>query len=465
MHGETFIPHRVYPAMSHPVADPATCVVAARFAGFEPPDPARARVLEIGCATGHHLLPLAMRWPQAEFTGIDANPAAIRFARELANDAGLTGNLDFHACSLADFDAHGKTWDIIIAHGFFSWVPDGVKRDLLAFCARHLATNGLAVVSFNVEAGWRARMQVVRKVRAIQQAGEDIDAICALQLMRSAAQEACESAIIGDMLAKGPSILAFDDFAPLNDPWRLDAFVAEAEAAGLRWLGESNVADNRPPGWTPKDEMAASETRGRLGPVDFHHWMDERAQRTFRSALLCRGDAPVAGKMPTAAVFHLALRPASPEPPAGSGLACRIHAALMEHWPTAPHAEFLTAHAPDVPASELAREICQQIIHGRLRARCEPLTIPHSIPARPALDPLRLACARRRLPIVDAWHRPCLFPDEQWPVLQLLDGSLASAELKSQAGHIAPHLDFDRWIAHLHERGMFKAGEAKIGCP
>jgi SAM-dependent methyltransferase len=455
MTGDPSIPNRVYPAMSHPVADPAAFVVAARFAGFEPPDPARARVLEIGCATGHHLLPLAMRWPQAEFTGIDANPDAVQCARALANEAGLSDRMDFHASALEDFDAQGKTWDIIIAHGFFSWVPDEVKRDLLAFCARHLATNGLAVVSFNVEAGWRARMQVVRKVRAIQQAGQDMDAIASLQLLRSATQEIDETTIIDDMLAKGPSILPFDDFAPVNDPWRLDTFAAEADAAGLRWLGESNVADNRPPGWSADDEVAASEVRGRLAPVDFHHWMDERARRTFRSALLCRGDAPVTGKMSISAVFDLALRPASPEPPTGSELARRIHAALMEHWPSAPVAKLLTGRLTDVPAPELAREICREIIHGRLWARCESLTIPQRIPDRPALDPLRLACARRRLPVVDAWHRPCLFPDEQRPVLELIDGSLGLTELKSQATRIAPHLDFDRWIAHLHERGMF----------
>ncbi|HSP44076.1 MAG TPA: class I SAM-dependent methyltransferase, partial [Luteolibacter sp.] len=146
MNGEPSIPNRVYPAMSHPTADPAAFVVAARFAGFDAPDPEKARVLEIGCATGHHLLPLAMHWPEAEFTGIDVNPNAIQCARDLVDEAGLTGRVDFHAYALGDFKADGKTWDIVIAHGFFSWVPDEVKRDLLAFCARHLTPNGLAVV-------------------------------------------------------------------------------------------------------------------------------------------------------------------------------------------------------------------------------------------------------------------------------------------------------------------------------
>ena len=55
-----------------------------------------------------------------------------------------------------------------------------------------------------------------------------------------------ELAIIDDMLAKGPAILAFDDFGPVNDPWPLDRFVHAAAAAGLRWLGESDPGQNLP---------------------------------------------------------------------------------------------------------------------------------------------------------------------------------------------------------------------------
>lgn len=447
----------LYPAMSHPTADPAVAVVAARFAGMEPPDPSRARILEIGCASGHHLLPLAMRWPEAEFTGIDVSPDAIRMAKELAAEAGLDGRVDFRACALEDFGAGENGYDLVIAHGFHSWVPDEVKRQLPRFCAAHLSPNGLAVVSFNVEAGWRARMVVVRKVRAIQQAGEGVDVMAALQLLRTASGDAAEIAIVDDMLAKGREILSFDDFGPVNDPWRLDAFVAVAEDAGLRWIGESCVADNRPPGWSAADEAAAAAVKGGLSPLQLHHWMDERAGRTFRSALLCRADAPPPGNMPASAVFDFALRPATADPPQGNVIARRIHNALMDHWPSAPLAKVLLVRMPDFAPREIAMEICQQTIQGTLWARCEPLEIPKETPARPALDRLRLACVRRRLPVVDAWHKPCVFPDVQWPVLECIDGSLTLRELKSKAAEIAPRLDFDRWIRHLHERGMFTA--------
>jgi SAM-dependent methyltransferase len=450
------ISQRVYPAMSHPTADPAVAAVAARFAGLEPPAPAGARILEIGCASGHHLLPLAMRWPEARLAGIDISAPAIHMARTLASDAGLFDRVDLRACALEEFSAGpAGSYDYIIAHGFYSWVPDEVKQCLLDFCARHLTPNGLAVISFNVAAGWVKRQQVVSGARAIQQAGGGPDAMAALDLMRDATDDAETHAIIGDMLAKGPEILPFDDFAPVNDPWRLDDFVSAAAAAGLRWLGESRVADNRPPGWSAADEAQASMMRGSLTPVGLHQWMDEHAGRTFRSALLCRADAPVSGRLRTGDVFGLALRPAAAEPPVLEGPGHFIHHALMDHWPSAVPAQVLLEEPLRLSPQEIARVVCQGLIEGWLWARCEPLAIPRGIPERPRLDPLRLACARRRLPVVDAWHRPCSFPDGDYALLGRIDGRLTHRELKELASKLTPRLDFARWLAHLHERGFF----------
>ena len=449
------IPQRIYPAMSHPTADPAVMAVAARFAGLEPPAPAGARILEIGCASGHHLLPLAMRWPQAQLTGIDACEPAIHMARSLASDAGLACRVDFHACTLGDFAAEAASYDFIIAHGFYSWVPDEVKQCLLDFCARHLSANGLAVISFNVASGWINRQEVVRKARAIQQAGNGLDEVAALSLMREATDDAETHAIIDDMLAKGPEVLPFDDFAPFNDPCHLKDFVSAAATTGLRWLGESCVADNRPPGWSAADEAQAATMRSALTPMELHQWMDEHAGRTFRSALLCSADAAVTGRLRTEDVFHFALRPASAEPPAASGNHRWIHQTLMRHWPSAVPAHVLLEEKSHLSPQEIARTVCQALIEGWLWAPCEPVPISTELPTHPSHDPLRLACARRRLPVVDAWHRPCTFPAGDYALLERIDGSLSLTELRREASTLAPRLDFDRWLAHLHERGLF----------
>src|SRR5207237_1392628 len=48
-------------------------------------------------------------------------------------------------------------FDYIIAHGLYSWVPAEVQDHLLALCARLLAPQGVAYVSYNTYPGWHFR--------------------------------------------------------------------------------------------------------------------------------------------------------------------------------------------------------------------------------------------------------------------------------------------------------------------
>jgi trans-aconitate methyltransferase len=258
-----------YPAMSHPSADPAVNVEVARAVGLDCAELAHARILEIGCGTGHHILSLANRWPGSECVGVDVSSRGISRARNLARQAGL-GNVKFCECSILEFEPEGE-FECIIAHGVFSWVPDEVKIGLVDFIGKKLAPNGIAVMSFNVAAGWKERMAVVEKVRAIQELG-DTDEMTALSVMRDVADET-EAVIVDDMLIKGAEVLAFDDFAPVMDAWSLGAVVKLAEASGLKWLGDS----------------VSGERGDDAG--------DNAAKRTFRAELFCRA-AAVLGAMP-----------------------------------------------------------------------------------------------------------------------------------------------------------------------
>ena len=230
--------------MSHPTADPAVNAAVARAAGLDVTESAGARILEIGCGEGHHLLSLANRWPGAVCIGLDAFPKAIHRARSRAQRAGLK-NVRLCEARLSDFEPDAP-FDFIIAHGFFSWVPDEVKVGLMDFIAKHLAPHGVAVVSFNVAAGWKERMIVVEKARAIMNAGAE-DVMQALALYQTAAEEGREREIIDDMLAKGTAVLAHDDFAPVMDAWSLGAFVKLAESHGLAWLGGAVLGEAKKP--------------------------------------------------------------------------------------------------------------------------------------------------------------------------------------------------------------------------
>ena len=62
-----------------------------RLFGRAPPDFLNARVLELGCAGGGNLVPMAARYPKADFIGVDLSAVEIGLARDLAAAGGAGG--------------------------------------------------------------------------------------------------------------------------------------------------------------------------------------------------------------------------------------------------------------------------------------------------------------------------------------------------------------------------------------
>ena len=417
----------VYPPMSHPLADPAMTAAAARLAGLAVPPPATARIFEIGCCSGHHLIPLAMRWPASRCVGIDLAESSVALATRRAAQAGVE-NVRFFTADLREFIPGDGPFDFIIAHGFLSWVPPDVQAALFRFCQANLSPTGIATVSFNVECGWKHRFPVIEKARAILAAGAT-SVMQALEILRTVTEVGSpEISIIDDMLARGPGILSFDDFGPVNDAWPLDRFIAAAAGAGLRWLGESD------PTATEGEEISADGLHRRLAE-------DEAIQRTFRSEILCRDDA----RREKPDLRTLCLR-AGAEPPGPED---------HEIWSqVAGFSPACVAAGTALPG--VGDEWILAGIHGgSLLPRVEPLAYDPAPPVAPRLNAFRLLCAEQRLPLVDAWHQPCSFPDNHYQILTLMDGTREHAELGRLAAAHCPELAFDPWLAYLAGRGMF----------
>lgn len=426
-----------YPAMSHPSADPAVNAVAARLVGLEVNDPSRASILDLGCASGHHLLALASRWPDARCVGVDHDAGAIDFARVLAGEAGLA-NVEFVAADLVGFQGGGR-FDYVIAHGVFSWVPDRVKLALLRQIANHLAPAGVAVVSFNVAAGWRRRFPVIQKVRAIQQAGRDVELLHALMVLRDVSENGAERVIADDMVAKGSAVLAHDDFAPVCDAFSLTDFVALAAHHGLRWLGEGVPGENAPVGGAA---VGASRQAGDV--VSVQNALDEAGGRTFRSALLCRDDVVLPERVPASVVADFFLtKGAHPY---------RGDARLMRESEAAAPRDVAVADLIRRYGPSIASTVVDNLYQGAVSARTHPAAVRHEVPERPRMDEFRLTCARRALPIVDARHIPCAFPAGQLAVLALMDGTRDWQALRAAC---PVEFDFTSWMRHLTERGFF----------
>src|SRR5436190_6750605 len=92
------------PYPSYPIArlHPARLAAVARLFGLAVPEVETARTLEIGCASGGHLIPLAAAFPQARFLGIDVSANQIASGRARINHLGLA-NIDMRRAASLSF--------------------------------------------------------------------------------------------------------------------------------------------------------------------------------------------------------------------------------------------------------------------------------------------------------------------------------------------------------------------------
>ncbi len=143
-------------ALAHEETHPDRLATIATLYGMSPPPVETCRVLELGCAQGGNLIPMALDLPGARFLGIDLSSRQIAEGVASIEALGLT-NLELRTASILDVDEGYGTFDYILCHGVYSWVPDLVRDKILAICAENLSPHGVAYLSYNVYPGWHTR--------------------------------------------------------------------------------------------------------------------------------------------------------------------------------------------------------------------------------------------------------------------------------------------------------------------
>ena len=147
------VPYKSYPfKQTHP---DRLATIALLF-GLEPPPVERASILELGCASGGNLLPLAEQLPNGRFVGLDGSERQIRDGQRLLDALGFE-HVELRHQDICEFEPGEGEFDYILCHGVYSWVGDDVQRRILEICRRGLAANGVAYVSYNTFPGWHMR--------------------------------------------------------------------------------------------------------------------------------------------------------------------------------------------------------------------------------------------------------------------------------------------------------------------
>jgi methyltransferase-like protein/ubiquinone/menaquinone biosynthesis C-methylase UbiE len=143
-----------YAVLSHYFTHPDRLATVGTLFGLAPPPVEDCRVLELGCASGGNLIPMAYALPGSQFVGIDLSPAQIHQGQKYIHMLKLS-NISLVSQDLLDFTPNQAPFDYILVHGVFSWIPHLAQEKIFEICRQSLSSNGVAYVSYNVLPGWK----------------------------------------------------------------------------------------------------------------------------------------------------------------------------------------------------------------------------------------------------------------------------------------------------------------------
>jgi SAM-dependent methyltransferase len=146
--GDTSYDKVPYFSQAYAQSHPDRLAAMAKLFGMTPAPLGECRVLELGCASGGNLIPMAVHLPGSSFVGFDLSVRQIADGKAIVEQLQLR-NIELRQMDILAVDQTIGKFDYIIAHGVYSWVPAEVQDKLLAICGENLTPNGVAYVSYN----------------------------------------------------------------------------------------------------------------------------------------------------------------------------------------------------------------------------------------------------------------------------------------------------------------------------
>ncbi|MFZ1754023.1 MAG: class I SAM-dependent methyltransferase [Caldilineaceae bacterium] len=312
-----------YDGLTHSETHPSLLAAVGTLLGMQPAPVAHCRVLEIGCAQGYNLVAMAMALPESEFVGIDFAPGQIAMGQKAVDELAVS-NVALHSLDVMALDDSLGRFDYIIAHGFFSWVPQPVRDQLLAVYRRLLTPNGIGYISYNAYPGGhfmnalRDGMlfhagRIEQPLARANEARRWIDLLAETGEARTVPFSGFYKAYrqlvhdyqahLGDESGRSNAGLLHDELEKVNRPFYLREFVAQCEAAGLQYLGDTEFASmlaSNVPANVAKVIQESARNR-----VEAEQYLDFVRNRMFRRSLICHQPVELSARPSLAAVASL----------------------------------------------------------------------------------------------------------------------------------------------------------------
>lgn len=433
-----------------PRTHPEHLFAVSALCGRPAPHFSRCRVLEIGCARGANLLPMALDLPESEFVGVDLSEVQIAEARRRAEALALR-NVTFRAESVAAL-SDDAPFDYVICHGVYSWVPPAVRDAILAACRERMRPEGVAYVSFNALPGWNGLRTLRDYLLEHAPPGPALQRVARARLALSVLDESLRrepspwSAWMRDELRElsgaEDAYLFHEYLEPVNDALYLRDFVAHAGAHGLAQLSDADLRIAAP-----------SLAPGADDPLSLAQSVDFTSNRRFRASLLVHAET-AAGRADPASLarLHLATRARLPEVDASALMGDRpvsfdcdgraivlsdpwmksaLHSLASEDRRPLSYAAMaasaaarlgLDRRASLVAAAAHAPQVLELLFEGALSLHAGPARYAEAAGLRPLGSPIARMQSQRPGLVTTLRHTRIDLPEQAREVLRLLDG-------------------------------------------
>ena len=295
-----------YPAYSYPESHPDHLAMIASLYGVSSTPIGSCRVLELGCAEGGNLIPLACELAHSEFVGIDLSPRQVALAQEKIKALGLR-NISVQCLSILDINKDLGSFDYIIAHGVYSWVNAEVQQKLLHLCHDLLAPNGIVYISYNTYPGWHMRGMLRDMMRYYTQDIKEDSTI--VQQAKAFIGFLAESVPYDNdpyaLLLKNESekmntweenYFRHDSLEDINDPVYFNQFITRTRACGLHYLADADHHLTLSKNFLPNVQNFLEKYEDDI--VKKEQYIDFFRNRMFRKSLLCKEEVNANNKVP-----------------------------------------------------------------------------------------------------------------------------------------------------------------------
>jgi methyltransferase-like protein len=322
--------YEAFPYESRPISasDVSRIETLGLLFGMTPAPADACRVLELGCAAGANMIAMADRFPMSEFIGIDLAPSQIAEGQR-AIDALHLSNVKLAAMSIADVGDDFGTFDYIVCHGVYSWVPAAIQDAILRVCSSNLDPSGLAYVSYNTFPGWHVRGMVrdmimyhddptLSPTERVARGRHLVELLSAVESGPLTVHAATLREELDVLQSISDTHFLHEQLEPYNEPIYFAEFAKRAAKRGLEFVAESPLATstNRRPPW-----LKSLLGDGEPDPIRLQQYFDFARGRTFRCSILRHAGTPALRDATAAVVPRLYVTsrssPASAdEPPA-----------------------------------------------------------------------------------------------------------------------------------------------------